>query len=227
MNQEKISEFIKQIRNKENLSQEAFGKIYGVTYQAVSKWENGKNLPDIAILKNICNDYNQDINELLDNNIEKKRSKKIIILISSIVLILIIIILCLVLHNNDAFNFKTIKTTCDDFDLYGSIAYSNSKTSIYITNITYCGTNKNTKYQNIECILYEVKEDTKRVIEKVNYDEETTLEDFLEKVKFNVEHYSTSCNMYKKNGMILEIKGTTTNNENTFYEIPLVLEENC
>ena len=61
MNQEKISAFIKKVRAKDKLSQEKFGEKYGVTYQAVSKWENGKNIPDIAILKEICNDYNVDI----------------------------------------------------------------------------------------------------------------------------------------------------------------------
>ena len=41
MNQEKIAKFIKDVRLKSNLSQEKFGEKYGVTYQAVSKWERG------------------------------------------------------------------------------------------------------------------------------------------------------------------------------------------
>ena len=53
MNQEKISKFIKDIRIKNNLTQKDFADKFGVTYQAVSKWENGKNLPDINILKEI------------------------------------------------------------------------------------------------------------------------------------------------------------------------------
>lgn len=41
MNQEKIGKFIKEIRTKEGLSQKQFALKYGVTYQAVSKWETG------------------------------------------------------------------------------------------------------------------------------------------------------------------------------------------
>ena len=61
MEQDKIGKIIKDIRIKNNLSQKEFANKYGVTYQAVSKWENGKNIPDISILKQICNDYNLDL----------------------------------------------------------------------------------------------------------------------------------------------------------------------
>ena len=45
MDQEKIGKFIKEIRIKNNLTQKDLAEKYGVTYQAVSKWENGKCLP--------------------------------------------------------------------------------------------------------------------------------------------------------------------------------------
>ena len=54
MNQDKISKLIKDLRKKNNLTQNEFAKEFNVTYQAVSKWENGKNLPDINVLKEIC-----------------------------------------------------------------------------------------------------------------------------------------------------------------------------
>ena len=56
MNQEKISNLIKQLRKKDNLTQAQFANKYNVTFQAVSKWENGKSLPDIVLLKQICKD---------------------------------------------------------------------------------------------------------------------------------------------------------------------------
>ena len=61
MDQEKIGKFIKEIRLKQNMTQQEFANKWGVTYQAVSKWENGKNLPDIAILKEMCLEYNIDL----------------------------------------------------------------------------------------------------------------------------------------------------------------------
>ena len=69
MDQNKIGNLIKELRKKDNLTQEKFAEKYGVTYQAVSKWENGKNIPDISLLKQICDDYNIDINDLLDGNL--------------------------------------------------------------------------------------------------------------------------------------------------------------
>ena len=150
-------------------------------------------------------------------------------------LVLIIISLCVIIFNtkrqntnNDNFQFKTIKTTCDNFELSGSIAYDNSKTSIYISNITYCGEDNQTKYKEIECSFYEVDGTTKNEIDSYKYsDSNITLEEFLKKVKFNVDHYSTTCKMYKENALILEIKATDEKNQTTFYSIPLVLEENC
>ncbi len=235
MDQEKIGKFIKDIRKKNNLTQKDLADKYNVTYQAVSKWENGKNMPDISILKEICNDYNKDINELLnDKKFSKKYKSKIFIMII-ILLIIAIITLSVIIFinkgtntNNDNFQFKTIKTTCDNFELSGSIAYDNSKTSIYISNITYCGKENETKYKEIECIFYEVDGTNKREIDSYKYnDGNITLEEFLKKVKFNVEHYSTSCKMYKENALSLEIKATDKENQTTFYSIPLVLEENC
>ena len=234
MDQDKIGKFIKDVRSKDKLSQEKFGEKYGVTYQAVSKWENGKNIPDISILKEICKDYNKDINELLnDKKISKKYKFKIFFIII-VLLIIVIISLCVINFINkeanassDNFQFKTIKTTCDNFELSGSIAYDNSKTSIYISNITYCGKDNQTKYKEIECIFYEIDGTTKNEIDSYKYDGDITLEEFLKNVKFNVDHYSTSCKMYKENALTLEIKATDKDNQITFYSIPLVLEENC
>lgn len=41
MDQEKFGKFIKEIRAKNNLTQKQLADKYHVTYQAVSKWENG------------------------------------------------------------------------------------------------------------------------------------------------------------------------------------------
>lgn len=231
MNQEKIGNFIKEIRKKNGLTQQQFASKYGVTYQAVSKWETGKNIPDITILKEICNDYNIDINDLLEGNKSNKKSVNKIIILISIVVAILIAITCLTLYLNNKpsdFDFKALSTNCEDFNLFGSIAYSDSKTSIYISNITYCGDNDDTKYKKIECILYETDGDIKRKIDSYNYDEDLiSLDEFLSKVKFNIEHYSKTCNMYKENALHLEIEATSIDGKIKYYKIPLNLQENC
>jgi transcriptional regulator with XRE-family HTH domain len=81
MDQERIGKLIKEIRTNNKLSQNDFAKKYGVTYQAVSKWETGKNIPDIQILKQICSDYNISLDNLLEGNKNSlKETKKIFII---------------------------------------------------------------------------------------------------------------------------------------------------
>ncbi len=61
MDQEKVGKIIKEIRVQNHLTQKEFATKYGVTYQAVSKWENGKNMPDIALMKQICDDFHIEL----------------------------------------------------------------------------------------------------------------------------------------------------------------------
>ena len=68
MDQERIGNLIKQIRKDNNLTQKDLADKLGVTFQAVSKWENGKNIPDIAVLKQISDMFNINIDDILNGN---------------------------------------------------------------------------------------------------------------------------------------------------------------
>ena len=48
MDTEKVGKLIKQIRKDNHLTQKDLALKYNITYQAVSKWENGKNIPVIS-----------------------------------------------------------------------------------------------------------------------------------------------------------------------------------
>ena len=50
----KLGENIRALRLRKRLTQEQVAQKLGVTYQAVSKWENGTNTPDIALLPEIA-----------------------------------------------------------------------------------------------------------------------------------------------------------------------------
>ena len=76
MDQEKVGQLIKELRVKHQLTQAEFAKRYHVTYQAVSKWETGKNMPDLALLKQICADFQMDIGDFLDGEITVKDASK-------------------------------------------------------------------------------------------------------------------------------------------------------
>lgn len=230
MDQEQIAKRIKEIRLKNNMSQQQFADQYGVTYQAVSKWENGKNIPDISILKQICNDYHMDLNQLLDGKNKKNTSRKWIYLgIGAFLFVVISIFLFEIFHNHPSFEFKTLSSSCEDFNIRGSIAYNQNKSSIYISHIDYCGGKDNNLYQKFQCSLYETSGNTSVKINDWAYESEDgiTLEDFLRDIQLQINDYDKVCENYSENSLHLEITANDANHHTTIYKIPLQLEESC
>ena len=230
MNQEKIGKFIKDLRKKNNLTQAQLADKYGVTYQAVSKWENGKNLPDMSLIKQMSKDFNIDINDLLEGNYRtKKRNNKLIFIPMIIVIIVLITTLLILYLNKDTdFNFKTISASDDKFNISGSIAYNKKKSSIYITNIKYNGDIDNEEYKNIECTLYESHNNTNVKISSCNSDKENiNLKEYLNEVTIAVDNYPRVCKDYSKENLYLEINATDKSGKITTYKVPLSLDESC
>ncbi len=58
-------EIIRNIREKNNLTQEQFAELIHVTRQAVSRWENGETQPDTEQLKTLSKEFDVSINTLL------------------------------------------------------------------------------------------------------------------------------------------------------------------
>lgn len=67
-----ISEKIKQIRNKEGLTQEQFSEKINVSRNAVAKWETNRGYPDIQSLINISEIFNISLDELVKDDINVK-----------------------------------------------------------------------------------------------------------------------------------------------------------
>ncbi len=65
MNQEKIGKFISKLRKEKNMTQEQLAEILGVNSKSISRWENGRNMPDLSLLKLLCETLDVSINELL------------------------------------------------------------------------------------------------------------------------------------------------------------------
>ena len=229
MNQDKIGNFIKSIRLDNNLTQKEFADKLGVTYQAVSKWENGKNIPDIAVLKQICDEYNIDINEILNGEKKEKKNKNIIKIIIPILIIIVVIILLILLlnKNNKDFEFKTISSKCSDFKITGSAAYNKDKTSMYISNIEFCGNNSEEKYKKINCKLYENNNDTKIKISECKEKKDINIVEYVKDTNINVNNYNSTCKRLTSNTLILEIYALDNNNKTITYTIPIKLNDNC
>ena len=61
----RLADNIKRLREAKNVSQEKMAQALNVSYQAVSKWETGKSLPDITLLPLISRYFGITIDELL------------------------------------------------------------------------------------------------------------------------------------------------------------------
>lgn len=77
----KIGETIKRLRKHQDVTQEKLAEYLNISYQAVSKWENGTALPDITLVPKIANFFGITSDELLGlkpekNNEELKQFEK-------------------------------------------------------------------------------------------------------------------------------------------------------
>ena len=65
MDQIKIGKFILNCRKEKGITQEQLAEKLGVTSKSISRWENGRTMPDYTLLKDLCNELDININELL------------------------------------------------------------------------------------------------------------------------------------------------------------------
>lgn len=75
MDVRKIGVFIAENRKSKGLTQEQLGEKLGVTNKTVSRWETGKYMPDLSLLKPLSDELGVSINELLNG--EKVESENI------------------------------------------------------------------------------------------------------------------------------------------------------
>ena len=70
-----ISEKIKALRKEKGISQEKLAQYMGVSFQAISKWENGNTSPDISLLPDLARFFGVTVDELL--SVEKLDEEKL------------------------------------------------------------------------------------------------------------------------------------------------------
>ena len=69
MNQVKIGKFIAECRKKNGLTQMQLAEKLNITDRAVSKWENGKAMPDSSIMLELCDELKISVNDLLSGEV--------------------------------------------------------------------------------------------------------------------------------------------------------------
>jgi len=71
MDQVKIGKFIAECRKKNNLTQMQLAEKLNITDRAISKWENGRAMPDSSIMLDLCKELKISVNELLSGEMIK------------------------------------------------------------------------------------------------------------------------------------------------------------
>lgn len=145
MDQIKIGKFIADTRSAKKLTQEELAKEIGVTDKAISKWENGRCLPDVSLFKPLCKTLGISLNELLNgekdaNNKEegyinyiketnkKNKTKLILTTIVSLIIIIIIILGIYFLNNYGKTTIYKLSGTSENFTYTeGLLTISNEK----------------------------------------------------------------------------------------------------
>ena len=64
-----LGETIREYRMERNMTQEFVAESLGVSRQAVSKWENGRAMPDSSLMLDLCKELKITVNDLLSGEV--------------------------------------------------------------------------------------------------------------------------------------------------------------
>lgn len=76
VNRIKIGDFLRNLRNEKELTQEELAEKFGVSSRSVSRWENGNTMPELGILVELADFYGVDIKEIIDGERKSEIMKK-------------------------------------------------------------------------------------------------------------------------------------------------------
>ncbi len=76
MDLNRIGNFIAFKRKEKKLTQEELAELLAVNNRTISRWENGKNMPDISLYKPLCEILDISIEELINGEVNAKNKKE-------------------------------------------------------------------------------------------------------------------------------------------------------
>jgi len=74
MNQQKVGQFLKTLRNEKFVTQAELAEILGVSNRSVSRWENGTTMPDFDLLIELAKYYGVEVGEILDGVLDYQKT---------------------------------------------------------------------------------------------------------------------------------------------------------
>ena len=204
MDQDKIGKFITELRKEKKLTQQELANKLGVTDRAISNWENGRRLPDYSLIKDLCQELDITINELLsgerinkdnyqdklEENIvnlaidSKKSNQKIKIILISILILLIIFLLYrgyYAYYKIDVkYDSRLQKCEINEqqliYKIYGTTTYETRYLERKIDNIRYFVFHDKVTVYNYKHSKWEIKESYANLVNQSNDAYKTTLE---------------------------------------------------
>ncbi len=140
MDQIKIGKLIAKLRKEKGLTQQQLGEKVHVGDRAVSKWERGITLPDIAIINELSEILGITSDELLKGELnkveevtEKKFNYKLLLLLIPVLIIVAIIIIA----NRENGDVYTLRRNSTGYSLQGKLTINDKEMSIFINNIKF------------------------------------------------------------------------------------------
>lgn len=228
MDPQKIGKFICSLRKKNGMTQNELASKLMVTSQAVSKWENGRGIPDIEILKQISELFHVDLETLLNGEEKKKQNFSLYIGFGILLLFLVVFVLIFLFFPRDnGFAFSDLVSSNESFSIKGVAAYSNEQSSIFIFDIVYLDEeNTNEEYVSIECLLYEEDGNVERKIGEsgiLESDRVQSLNEFLKQIEFHIDSFEISCANLSESNLYLAIHALNQEGKTETYIVPIEL----
>lgn len=227
----RTGEIIEKYRREKGLTQEQFAKKLGVSNTAVSKWEHGYNLPDIALLEPISKILDIDMMLLLTSENEtkeatspKNKNKKITKFISINAFILlflsVITIICSLLSNHynqkinklkseqlQGYKFNSID---DEFVISGYIIHNNENSIVLIEKILYQNKSRNANAKLYDYASIDIYNNKNRIYQSeysLNSNSCESINDILEGTLLNSKKKTKRINGFTNPYIIISIDG--------------------
>ena len=110
MLENKTAHLLTKLRKDNNYTQIDLSEKLGVSYQAVSKWERGENLPDSPLLLEIAKLYRITVDEILRGELVKKEDRRVLSKRNKLIMILAIVLLILSPTSVFIFGYESYNT---------------------------------------------------------------------------------------------------------------------
>ena len=126
MDLRKMGKFIAELRKNKKITQEQLAERLGVNNRTISRWETGKNMPDVSLYKPLCEILEISVEELINgektntnylkqsfekaiintidtNEKTKKKMNKLIKILFLIILVILMVIVVLIIYYNNKY----------------------------------------------------------------------------------------------------------------------------